>query len=205
MALDTYSGLQTEVASYLGRSDLTDKIKTFVALAEKRFNRELRLRIMETKNDALVTVAGTSYVALPSDFREMRQVSVSGNLPTMLSYITPDQLTVRLADTGKPDSYTVIGEKLYFAPVPDAVYTLSLTYYAAVAALSDAAPTNALLTNHPDIYLYGALVESGPYTRTTAPVETWANYLKEAMANATQADQKSRYTGQINMRPIRKV
>lgn len=205
MALDTYANLQAEIASYLGRSDLTDKIKTFISLAEKRFNRELRLRIMETKNDALATVAATSYVSLPSNFLEMRQVSISGNLPTMLSYITPDQLTVRLAETGKPDAYTVIGDKLYFAPVPDAVYTLSLTYYASIAALSDSATTNALLTNHPDIYLYGALVESGPYTRTTAPVETWASYLKEAMANATQADQKSRYTGQINMRPIRRV
>lgn len=205
MALATYSDLQTELAAYLGRSDLTDKIKTFVSLAEKRFNRELRLRIMEVIDSALVTTAGVQYVALPSDFLEMRQVTLATSPPTPLSYITPDQFAIKAGDSGHPSFYSIVGNKLYFAPVPDSAYSISLTYYAAIPALSDTVTTNTLLTNHPDIYLYGALVESGPYTRTTAPVETWAAYLKQAMQNASESDRKARFTSQVGMRPIRRT
>lgn len=205
MAFSTYSDLQTELAEYLGRSDLTNKIKGFIALAEKRFNRELRLRIMEVLDNSLVTVAGTQYVALPASFLEMRQVTINGNPPTPIAYITPDRFAIKAGDSGKPTFYSIIGDKLYFAPVPDGVYSISLTYFASITPLSDGAPTNALLTSHPDIYLYGALVESGPYTRTTAPLAAWVEYLGKAMDGAGQADQKARFTSQVGMRPIRRV
>jgi hypothetical protein len=205
VALDTYANLQSEVASYLGRSDLTDKIKTFIALAEKRFNRELRLRIMEVLDNSLVTVAGTQYVALPPSFLEMRQVTINGSPPTPLAYITPDRFAIQAGESGRPSFYSIVGDKLYFAPVPDGVHSISLTYYSAITPLSDAAPTNSLLTNHPDIYLYGALVESGPYTRTTAPLAAWVEYLTKAIDGAGQADQRARFTSQVGMRPIRRV
>ena len=40
----SYSDLKTQVANYLARQDLTDKIPTFIELAEIRLNRDLRLR-----------------------------------------------------------------------------------------------------------------------------------------------------------------
>ena len=44
MALSTYSELQSTVASYLNRDDLTAIIPTFITLTENRLNRELRVR-----------------------------------------------------------------------------------------------------------------------------------------------------------------
>lgn len=205
MAFSTYSELQAEIADYLGRPDLTSKIVGFITLAEKRFNRELRLRIMEKLDNSLNTAAGVQSVALPADFLEMRQVTLTANPPTPLAYITPDRFAIRAGEGGQPTAYSIIGQSLYLAPVPDAAYDISLTYYASVPALSDAAPTNDLLTYYPDIYLYGALVESGPYTRTTAPLAAWVEYLSKAMDGASKADQRGRFTAQVGMRPIRRV
>ncbi len=44
MSLSTYSDLQTSIANYLARSDLTSIIPDFITLAENRLRRELRIR-----------------------------------------------------------------------------------------------------------------------------------------------------------------
>ena len=62
--LASYTGLCEAVADYLGRDDMTDRIPTFIALAERRMNRELRLRLMERRSEAEV-LALQSAVPLP--------------------------------------------------------------------------------------------------------------------------------------------
>ena len=42
--LQVYDNLKTNIASYLARTDLTEQIPMFISLAEKRLNRDLRLR-----------------------------------------------------------------------------------------------------------------------------------------------------------------
>ena len=64
MAISTYSELQTAAANWLDRSDLSDRIPEFIALAEARFNRILRIRDMETVSTAISTAAGTGYLPL---------------------------------------------------------------------------------------------------------------------------------------------
>ena len=58
MAISTYTELQTAVANWLDRDDLTARIPEFIALTEARFNRLLRVRSMETEADQ-VTTSGT--------------------------------------------------------------------------------------------------------------------------------------------------
>ena len=48
MALDTYTNLKTAIANFLARDDLTSEIDDFIDLTEAEFNRELRIRAMET-------------------------------------------------------------------------------------------------------------------------------------------------------------
>ena len=78
MALSTYSELQTEIASWLDRSDLTAQIPTFIKLAEARINRTLRVRAMETVVQH--TMVGLSKrIALPSDYLQMRGLKFSSD------------------------------------------------------------------------------------------------------------------------------
>ena len=55
MAIGTYAELQTAVANWLDRGDLTDRIQEFIDFAEARINRNLRLRLMETAATGTLT------------------------------------------------------------------------------------------------------------------------------------------------------
>ena len=46
MALTTYAELQTAVANYLARTDLTSQIPDFIYIAETRLRRQLRINEM---------------------------------------------------------------------------------------------------------------------------------------------------------------
>ena len=89
MAISNYTELQTAVANWLDRDDLTARIPEFISLTEARFNRILRIRAMETEADQ-ATVAGTRSYALPSDYRQMCTVHLTTNPITAMSYITPE-------------------------------------------------------------------------------------------------------------------
>ena len=43
-AFTSYTNLKQNIADYLARQDLTAQIPMFISLAEKRLNRDLRLR-----------------------------------------------------------------------------------------------------------------------------------------------------------------
>jgi hypothetical protein len=212
VALDTYANLQVEIAQYLGRSDLTAKIPTFIQLLEKRLNRDLRLRCMEHVT-TLTTAAGVAYVTLPNVttsgardvFLEMRSLTLTGDSPRSLIYVTPDDYYAKGTVSGMPANYTIIGSLLYLYPVPDGAYSLSMSYYREIDPLANTNTTNPVLTNSPDVYLYGSLVESAPYTRSSAPLELWATYYKAGKDALMKSEENSRYTSKLGMRPIRKV
>ena len=67
MAITNYTELKTAVANFLARSDLTDRIPEFIALAEARLSRELESRSQEKRANATLT-ANDEFVALPTDF-----------------------------------------------------------------------------------------------------------------------------------------
>ncbi len=88
MSLSTYSDLQTSVANYLGRSDLTSQIPDFISLAELRLSRDIRTRRMLKTSTATMTV-GDPTVGLPSDFLSIRDVFIQGLPRTVVSYLSP--------------------------------------------------------------------------------------------------------------------
>lgn len=51
-----------------------------------------------------------------------------------------------------------------------------------VTTLSDGNTSNWLLTNHPDVYLYGALLEAQPYLMDDARIATWAQIFERVVA-----------------------
>ncbi len=190
MAIATYSDLQTSVANWLKRSDLTSIIPDFITLAEARIARDLRLRRQVT-NTTLTTVAGTQTVTLPSDFLEMENISLSNTTPpAALSVVTPEILDRKYPNgyaNGQPVVYAIVGNAIQFGPTPDAAYTVSLDYYQRFAALSTT-PTNWLLTNHPSVYLFAALAEASGYVFNDERMPTWeAKYQADVQA-LQQAD-----------------
>ena len=197
MALSNYSELQTAVANWLDRDDLTARIPEFISLCEARFNRSLRIRAMETLDTSVSTVAGTKTIALPTGYVQMRDIHLTGNPIVQLQYVTPEIMNRIHAgsDSGKPTVYTVIGDNISLGPTPDAVYSTSMLYYKTFDALSDSSPTNWVITNAPDVYLYGTLLEAEPFLMNDARVQLWSTALTESINKLQEQDNKDRHSG----------
>ena len=200
MAISNYTELQTAVANWLDRDDLTARIPEFISLTEAMFNRILRIRAMETEADQ-ANVAGTRSYSLPTDYRQMRTVHLTTNPITAMSYITPEIMDRIWAGSsqGKPVSYTIKGNNIYVGPSPDAVYTIRFLYYKKVPALSSLAPTNSILTDAPDVYLYGCLLEAEPFLQNDARVQLWATAFQQAITDIQEQDEKDRHSGELRV------
>jgi len=197
MAIGTFAQLKTAAANWLDRSDLTDRIPEFIVLAEARFNRILRTRDMETVSTAISTAAGTREYSLPTGFVQMREFHLTTDPLTPLAYITPEMMTRIWAGSaqGKPEVFTIIADNVRLGPNPDAVYTTSMLYYKTFTALSDSATTNDMLTNNPDVYLYGTLLEAEPFIMNDDRVQLWALAFKTAIDDIQSQDNKDRHSG----------
>ena len=161
--MDNYTELKAFIADFLARDDLTTQIPTFVSLAEQRMSRELQIALLEATAQIAVS-ANASTADLPTDLRSIREVAMidADNDRTVLEYVTPSQWNTRDQDANqtKTEFYTVVANQIKLMATPSAAITLEITYNGGVAALSDAAPTNTMLTRHGDAYLHGALKQA---------------------------------------------
>lgn len=197
MAISTYAELQTAVSNWLDRSDLTNRIPEFIALAESRIARKLRIREMETESDVTL-VSGTRTAAVPTGFREVRRVYLNTSPITELEYMTPNDYWGRYAgtNTGKPVVYTVEGTNLVFGPTPDSGYTAKVLHYKAFDGLATSA--HGVFTSNPDVYLYGSLLAAEPFLKNDKRVAMWKSLFDESMMELEV--QNSRHAGQLVMR-----
>ena len=196
MSLSTYSDLQTSVANYLARSDLTSQIPDFITFAENRLRRELRIRQM-LKSVTTATVANDSTVELPADFLQVRDFVVVTNPLTPLIYSSPSSLSndPRASEVGVPLSYTILANEFQVSPSPDGVYTVKLLYFAAPAYLSSSNTSNVFLTKAPDALLYASLIEAEPYLMNDARINTWGTMYDRAIGSLTKSDEEGQYSG----------
>jgi hypothetical protein len=170
MALSSYADLTSAIANQLGgRHDLDSFIPDFITLFEAAANRRLRVRRMQAAT-ALTTLTGA--VALPADFLIERQVIWLGSRNRELTYATPSWLTLNYPSSpaGAPAVYTIKGSTLHTMPYDDTAQ-VSLEYFERIGSLVDAA--NWLFANHPDVYLFGALAESGDFTADNDQLAKW--------------------------------
>ena len=65
MTINTYATLQTAVADFLNRADLTATVPTFIALAEAGIDRDLRHWKMENRSVAEIN---SQYSQVPTDW-----------------------------------------------------------------------------------------------------------------------------------------
>lgn len=196
MAIANYNDLQTTIANYLGRSDLTSVIPDFITLAETRLQRDLRTRLMLKSATATMT-ASDSTVGLPTDFLEMRNLFIQGSPRITVSYLTPSAFSrdARAQESGKPVYYTVIGQELQFAPIPDTAYVLEMLYFYKPTVLATGNQSNVFLANYADALLYASLAEAEPYLMNDARIQTWAGLYDRAVVNINNSDETSEYSG----------
>ena len=177
-----YTSLCAAVTEYLARdqdSTLIARIPTFIQLSEAKFNRQLFVRQMEQRAIAVIdtTSSEPEFVALPSNFQSMRRVRLSGvtGKPSLdfKSGTQMDEYRLRIAGlAAQPRHFTIFGDEIELAPTPDQNYTIEMVYRTNIPPLGSNS-SNWLLSMAPDLYLYGALLESAPYIKEDGRIQTW--------------------------------
>jgi len=185
MAYDTYAGLQTTVADWLHRSDLTAQVPDFISLAERVINRRLNIfpRELETP---IVAPTVSRFTALPSDYGQPIALYMTDIDPReQLAYVLPQQLNVDESAALRPEYWAVDGANIAFESKSDQAYTMTLRYQQNTL-LSDSAPMHATFARYPDLYLYGALAQAAPYMRDDARWPAWEAKFKSLLREAAQ-------------------
>ena len=198
MALNNYTNLKTAIANFLARDDLTSEIDDFIDLTEADFNRRLRVRNMETVDAAFTVDSETE--ALPTGFLQVRSFFIStGGGKKPLDFLTPHHQydTAGGSRSGTPRAYSIEGTNFRFSPAPDTSYTANLVFYKAFDSIDGTTTTNHILTNHPDVYLYGALYFASTFIRGMDPttIQQFKAQYETALQQVEMADDKDKYNG----------
>jgi hypothetical protein len=193
MSLSNYTELKQAIKDFLHRTDLDGTIPTFITLAESRFNKRLRTRWQEQRATATLN---SQYLDLPTDFLAVRNIQLNSDPLRTLVFMSPLDIDIKYGSrTGIPEAYTFVADEFQFAPVPSGDYTVEIDYYKRIPALSDDAATNWLLTNYPDVYLAGAMVEAMWFTQDGGQLAAWRARLEESLKELDTADLAGRWGG----------
>ncbi len=195
-AFTSYDNLKTNIASYLARTDLTEQIPMFISLAEKRLNRDLRLR--QTLQQSTYTMDSGFNVPTPADFLEMQDIHLDANPVIPLTFQTVSQFYRRsgVQNQGIPVNYTLIADNFVLSPEPTGASEISMTYFKIPQPMSDTNPTNEYLDVCPDLVLYASLAESAPFLMDDPRLATWQALYAEGLASITKSNQDSVFPAQ---------
>lgn len=175
--ITNYSTLQSAIADYLNRADLTSQIPMFIQFVEADINTRLRCREMVVR---ATTTSDEEFVELPPDFLQALNLQIVGG-KTPLRYVTLDE-----ADQIKASQiytqvvvYTIVDDAIELVPAPATNVEIEMVYYQKVPSLSNVETTNWLLMKSPDVYLYGALVHAAPFLMDDQRVNTFASFYSQ--------------------------
>ena len=202
MAISTYSELQTAVKNWLDRTDtdISNRAPEFIALAEAKLNRVLRVRPMEVAGSDTMSYGA---ISLPSDWVAYKSIwyTYSGSRVELINMPPQEFNRFDTGSTDYPSGYYIAASSVYFGPsTPSSDFTVGYIYYQKIPALSDSATTNWLLTSHPDIYLYGALLEAAPYLKEYPEIQLWMTAFGAVIEQLKQADRDVMSGAPLRMR-----
>jgi hypothetical protein len=128
-------------------------------------------------------------------------VTWTGNPRRELGYVEPSWLQAAYPDapTDLPSVFTIEGTSLKIMPTDATSTPIELVYWAAIPALTDINTTNWLMTAHPDLYLFGSLVEAGGYTVDVDKLVLWKSRRDELFDEIDKLDKKSRAPSQVRV------
>ena len=201
MSIGNYAELQTAVANFMARSDLTNQIPDFITMAEARMSRELETREQEKRSQATLT-AGDEYILLPNDFREVREVKINASPTRVLTYYSPSALDSMYSSNGQgmPEGYSIVGLEMKMRPIPDSAYTSEIVYIGSLPNISTTT-TPTLFIRSPDLYLYGALSEGYAYLLDEARAAQYDQKFTRILEEIKVDEQRSHYgTGSLQIK-----
>lgn len=184
MALGTYGGLKTAIASWMMDSgSVVDSTVAadIVTLSQALFNSRVRCREMITTADLTPT---SNVCTLPTNYAQWIRVVEKASIRRPLEHITPDQADQRYASrpSGLGCHFMLVGSSLTVLPLSS--NDVELTYYQRLAAFSADEDYDWLLTRYPHIYLCAGqmfaaefLKDSGEYAKHAQALSAYVDFL----------------------------
>lgn len=192
-----YEWLKTAVADWLHKSNLTARIPDFIRFAEGSINRKLNIVAKEYET-ALTAVIGSRFVALPTDYGSPIELTTTFTEPRYeFTFRVVSDMCIDDVNRSLAEFWGIDGANIAFERPADQAYALRLRYVRSLY-LSDTSTTNALLSAHPDLYLYGALAHSAPYIRDDPRLPMWQSEFNRILAEVKA--EASRSKGVANLR-----
>jgi hypothetical protein len=182
MSISNYTELKAAISDWMARGDISGNAADMVTLAEARLNRLLKPVVTD------IALTGT---------QDSRRIDISAHdvVETMALFLAETGATERelvrkvdgtfsyIDETGFPRFWAADENSKYidFDYKLDQPYTFRLRARQRFA-LSDLAPTNWLLSNHPDTYLMASLVWGGAYIKDFPYAGAMKGALDEAIS-----------------------
>ena len=193
MAITNYTELKAAVAAWGKRSDLAALTPDFITLAEKRLNRNLLTRAQEFEVE-LTATPGTRHIDLPDGMINPVGLWLKAYLPrTKLTQLLPVDLPVKTNVSGYPEYWAIDAQAIALDKLAGDAYTFDFRYSGNLL-LNDANPTNYVLTNDPDLYLFGALVELHKYAMNEQEADSWEARFQFSLDQANSNENDTRAT-----------
>lgn len=194
--------LKAAVAAYLHRTDLTDKLDGFIALAEAYMFRELHIKEME------ISTTGTTsggYIDLPADFGSITRVTLTyAGTERSLDYVTKQEDYVAAGNV--PWYYALETNKIRLYPAPGTGYAYRIYYIPEILPLSATVDTNWLLENASDLYQCSTALEGARYVRNQQEIDKLSG-LQPMLLDSVKRFSERRgqpMTGNMQIKPRRK-
>ena len=202
MALANYGQLKTAISAELARasdSDFAASVPDFVDMFEVNVQRDLLHRRQQTNTTLAVAASGTSVTGFPSDFLSAEAVVLQSSPLRTLASKTIFDLFNEYPNTtnARPEAYAIQNSGMLIRPPSDAAYNIELSYYQGLTVLASGSDssTNWLLTNYPDLYLYGSLVHSAPFLEDDARLQVWVGLYDRAVGALKGESARAIYSG----------
>lgn len=176
MAISNYTELQSAVTDWMARTDVSGSAADFIALGEAQLNRLLE---PVATTASLVTVSGSDRINISSlSIIEPIGLYLTDNDEEYFLTQKPNGSFSKEDTSGLPGIYAFEGDYIIFDRDCDQAYPARFVYSARFG-LSDAAPTNAFLTENPDMYLAAAITWGSIYVKDDAEALKWNTLWKE--------------------------
>ncbi len=166
MALDNRNDLLAAITDWMARSDVSGNAGDFIALGEARLNRELKPIELDTTLTGVVDNNSVDIASL-SMAAPVALFMTDGIVPTEIELAPKADGTFPIQSISiRPRFWAIDGTTIVFDSPLDQPYTFRFRFQQRFK-LSESAPTNWLLTNHPDVYLAASLVWGGLFIQAS--------------------------------------
>jgi hypothetical protein len=191
MPLSTYAELQAHIASDLIRTDLTTPIKDCIRLAEAHMSNMLKTREMDVTATLTIT---TGEADIPTTLQSVRSMRSLTSPFSEIVYEGIETLEERRPDVaGSLKTYSMVGEKFVFWP--PVTGSARLRYRRDIPVLSDSNTSNWILTEHPQLYVYGTLWEVHMFLKDERRAGTYAPLFAATVEEINARDAVSQLSG----------